>query len=37
MEDDMQRSAAAGFSEHMIKPVNMARLHAVIQRLHEQS
>jgi PAS domain S-box-containing protein len=33
MEDDIRRSKAAGFLEHLTKPVNFARLEAVIQRL----
>jgi signal transduction histidine kinase len=33
MEEDLQRSSAAGFEEHLVKPVNMTQLEAVIQRL----
>jgi signal transduction histidine kinase/ActR/RegA family two-component response regulator len=33
MEDDLQRSNAAGFVEHLIKPVNLSELQAVLQRL----
>jgi PAS domain S-box-containing protein len=33
MEDDVRRSLEAGFSEHLIKPVNVGRLHETIQRL----
>jgi two-component system, chemotaxis family, CheB/CheR fusion protein len=33
MEEDVQRSTAAGFSEHLVKPVSMAQLQAAIQRL----
>jgi two-component system CheB/CheR fusion protein len=32
-EEDMQRSRHAGFAEHVVKPVNMSQLEAVIQRL----
>jgi CheY-like chemotaxis protein len=32
-EQDLQRSRAAGFEEHLVKPVNVAQLDAVIQRL----
>lgn len=32
-EADIHRSKEAGFSEHLTKPVNMARLHEVIQHL----
>jgi PAS domain S-box-containing protein len=33
MEEDIQRSRAAGFVEHLVKPVNLAQLQAVIERL----
>jgi PAS domain S-box-containing protein len=33
MEDDVQRSNAAGFVEHLVKPVNMTQLESIIQRL----
>lgn len=33
MDDDMHKSREAGFVEHIIKPVNLAQLHAVIQRV----
>ena len=33
MERDVQQSRAAGFDEHLTKPVNLQRLEAVIQRL----
>ena len=32
MEEDMERSRAAGFSEHLTKPVNLAQLEAAIER-----
>jgi signal transduction histidine kinase len=33
MEDDLERSRAAGFSEHLTKPVEFAALHQAIARL----
>lgn len=33
MEDDLHRSEDAGFAEHIIKPVNLARLEAVLQQV----
>ncbi|MGF1632270.1 MAG: PAS domain S-box protein [Phycisphaerae bacterium] len=33
MEADLERSEAAGFSEHLVKPVDVAQLQAVIRRL----
>ncbi|MBV9658541.1 MAG: response regulator [Verrucomicrobia bacterium] len=33
MESDLAKSAAAGFSEHLIKPVNFERLDAAMRRL----
>ena len=33
MEQDLQRTRDAGFSEHLIKPVDMDKLQAVVQRL----
>ncbi len=33
MESDIERSRAAGFSEHMIKPVNIDRLEEALKRL----
>jgi CheY-like chemotaxis protein len=37
MEDDVQRSSDAGFTEHLVKPVNLDQLQAAIERLsHER-
>jgi CheY-like chemotaxis protein len=36
MENDLNRSAQAGFSEHLTKPVTIDRLEAAIQRLFSQ-
>jgi signal transduction histidine kinase len=33
MEEDVERSHAAGFAEHLTKPVNMAQLEAAIERV----
>jgi CheY-like chemotaxis protein len=33
MDEDIRRSIAAGFSEHLTKPVSFQRLHQAIQRL----
>ena len=33
MESDLEKSAQAGFSEHLIKPVNFARLDAAMRHL----
>ena len=33
MEDDVAKSKAAGFSEHLIKPVNIERLDAILAKL----
>ena len=33
-EQDRQRSAAVGFRAHLVKPVDLDQLHAVIKRLH---
>ena len=33
MEQDLQRSSAAGFAEHLVKPVDWPRLEAAVQRL----
>lgn len=33
MEDDLQASKAAGFREHLIKPINFEQLHAAIERV----
>jgi CheY-like chemotaxis protein len=33
MERDMQRSRDAGFSEHLVKPINLEQLEAVIRRV----
>jgi len=33
MEHDVNRAHAAGFSEHLTKPINFERLEEVIQRL----
>ena len=32
-EEDFRRSRDAGFSEHLLKPVELSRLHEVIQRV----
>jgi CheY-like chemotaxis protein len=36
MEDDLERSRHAGFSEHLTKPVEFAALHQSIMRLANQ-
>jgi PAS domain S-box-containing protein len=33
MEEDMRKSRAAGFADHVVKPVNLAHLEAVIRRV----
>ena len=33
MEDDIRRSEQAGFSDHLVKPVNIAQIQAAIQRV----
>ena len=33
MKEDMRKSREAGFVEHVVKPVNLAQLRAVIQRV----
>ncbi|CAN5491052.1 hypothetical protein BH09PLA1_BH09PLA1_02510 [soil metagenome] len=33
MEDDIRRSEQAGFSHHLVKPVNLAQIHSAIQRV----
>ena len=33
MEEDVRKSLAAGFSEHLVKPVKIPQLVAAIQRL----
>ena len=33
MEEDMRKSREAGFAEHVVKPVNVGQLHAVIERV----
>jgi CheY-like chemotaxis protein len=33
MEEDMRKSREAGFVEHVIKPINVAQLSAVIRRV----
>jgi CheY-like chemotaxis protein len=33
MESDVNRARAAGFSEHLTKPINFERLEEVIQKL----
>ena len=33
MDDDMHKSREAGFVEHIVKPVNITQLEAVIQRV----
>jgi CheY-like chemotaxis protein len=33
MEEDVRRSLAAGFTEHLTKPVNFKRLHEVIEQI----
>jgi CheY-like chemotaxis protein len=35
MDDDVQRSSDAGFTEHLVKPVNLDQLQAVIHRLSQ--
>ncbi|MEA2708912.1 MAG: two-component system, chemotaxis family, CheB/CheR fusion protein [Phycisphaerales bacterium] len=36
MEEDLKRSRDAGFSDHVVKPVNVAQLEAVIRQLLEE-
>lgn len=36
MEEDLRRSEEAGFSEHLIKPIDVSRLAAAIRRVTEQ-
>ncbi len=36
MEEDIRRSLAAGFSEHLVKPVNLSSLEQAIRRLASQ-
>jgi CheY-like chemotaxis protein len=33
MEEDMRRSREAGFSEHLVKPIDVSKLVAAIQRV----
>jgi DNA-binding response OmpR family regulator len=33
MEEDIRRSHEAGFSDHLIKPINLRQLEATIDRL----
>jgi two-component system CheB/CheR fusion protein len=35
-DEDFQRSIAAGFAEHLVKPVNMEKLQAIIERLSNE-
>jgi CheY-like chemotaxis protein len=37
MDEDIERSRDAGFSDHLIKPVNIDRLQAAIAQLEEQN
>jgi CheY-like chemotaxis protein len=37
MDEDVERSRDAGFSDHLIKPVSIDRLQAAIARLEEQN
>jgi CheY-like chemotaxis protein len=37
MEHDVNRARAAGFSEHLTKPINFERLEEVIQQLLSNS
>jgi len=36
MDEDMRKSFAAGFSEHLVKPVNFAVLEQTIRRVMEK-
>jgi CheY-like chemotaxis protein len=36
MEPDVRRSLAAGFSEHLVKPIDFAQLEAAIVRAMEK-
>ena len=33
MEDDLKKSRAVGFTDHLIKPVNVDRLHATLREI----
>jgi CheY-like chemotaxis protein len=33
MEDDLEKSRAVGFTEHLIKPVNVERLQATLREI----
>jgi len=33
MEDDLEKSRAVGFTEHLIKPVNVDRLQATLREI----
>jgi two-component system, chemotaxis family, CheB/CheR fusion protein len=35
-DEDFERSMAAGFAEHLVKPVNMEQLRAIIERLSNE-
>jgi CheY-like chemotaxis protein len=37
MDEDIERSRDAGFSDHLTKPVNIDRLQAAIAQLEEQN
>jgi CheY-like chemotaxis protein len=37
MDEDVERSRDAGFSDHLIKPVSIDRLQAAIAQLEEQN
>lgn len=37
MEDDIRKSHAAGFHEHLIKPINVQKLQAVIQKVMKET
>jgi len=37
MEEDIERSAQAGFDDHIVKPLNMAQLEASIRRVTVES
>jgi PAS domain S-box-containing protein len=36
MDDDLRRSREAGFSEHLVKPIDLARLQAAIRRVMQE-
>jgi CheY-like chemotaxis protein len=37
MDEDLKRSREAGFAEHLTKPVDIRRLHEVIEELLEST